>query len=70
MVRYSVSDDLFGVTALIPAPATLPATPTEVVAALPAILSGTVTSAHAFSARVVTARRDSWMRCFMVVIFV
>jgi len=35
-----------GVTAPIPAPATLPATPTVVVAALPATFSGTVTTAH------------------------
>ncbi len=55
--------------ALIPAPATLPAVPIEVVAALPATLRGTVTSAHEFIARVDIARREIFVRCFMVVIF-
>lgn len=32
-----------------PAPATLPATPTEVVATLPTTLTGTVTKAHELS---------------------
>lgn len=48
-IYYSSSDELLGLTAFMPAPAALPAKPTDVVATLPATLTGTVTKAHEFN---------------------